>query len=253
VSLRELFENIDQLRINGKGHLTPVADAPTCVEIIWELPGKAAKAFRRQCAHLICRILGADRTLIEEIEVRYNRTPQSVKDIMTAHVERPVLPEQSIEELKMTRKRKILDLEEQEENIKRMRTENEILALKNKESTYNFYKTIKQERPHDLPWMTACEDGMRNVIIPISTILYTNPYCADISTVLRERKTKYDQKTLVKIGMHLSKQHLLNFGCAPHKVGQKWVNGSLRKVNVYEKHKEDWYIGEVNSYLQAID
>ena len=44
---RELIENIDQLRINGKGRETPVADAPTCIEIIWALPGKAAKEFRR--------------------------------------------------------------------------------------------------------------------------------------------------------------------------------------------------------------
>ena len=42
-----------QLRINGKGKETPVCDAPTMVEIIWELPGKPAKAFRRQCAHYI--------------------------------------------------------------------------------------------------------------------------------------------------------------------------------------------------------
>ena len=37
----ELNTKIDQLRINGKGRETPVADAKTCVEIIWCLPGKA--------------------------------------------------------------------------------------------------------------------------------------------------------------------------------------------------------------------
>ena len=36
-----------QLRINGKGRETACATAPVCIEIIWELPGKAAKAFRR--------------------------------------------------------------------------------------------------------------------------------------------------------------------------------------------------------------
>ena len=40
---QELITKCNQLRINGKGRLTPTADAPTLIEIIWELPGKAAK------------------------------------------------------------------------------------------------------------------------------------------------------------------------------------------------------------------
>jgi hypothetical protein len=51
----ELTARCGQLRINGKGRITPVADAPTLIEIIWELPGKAAKSFRRQSAHLVAR------------------------------------------------------------------------------------------------------------------------------------------------------------------------------------------------------
>ena len=52
----ELSTKCRQLRINGKGRETPVADAPTCIEIIWVLPGKAAKEFRRASAHKICRL-----------------------------------------------------------------------------------------------------------------------------------------------------------------------------------------------------
>lgn len=55
--------NCSKLRINGKGRETPVADAPTLVSLIWELPGKAARAFRRQSAHWVCRILGGDLRL----------------------------------------------------------------------------------------------------------------------------------------------------------------------------------------------
>jgi hypothetical protein len=74
-----------RLKINGKGKPTPVASAPVLVEIIWELPGKAAKAFRRQSAHMICRILGGDMTLAAEIEKRYHNTSVEVKEFMTAH------------------------------------------------------------------------------------------------------------------------------------------------------------------------
>ena len=66
--LPELSEKIVQLRINGKGRETPVADLPTLVEIIWELPGKAAKKFRRTSAKYIVRILGGDPSLVDEIK-----------------------------------------------------------------------------------------------------------------------------------------------------------------------------------------
>ena len=117
---QELIQNLDQLRINGKGRETWVADAPTCVEVIWELPGKAAKAFRRQSAHYICRILGGDRTLIEEIETRFERTNEEQKQFMIANVERPILPDRTeTEELRVrTRKLEDLDIAEREVRLK---------------------------------------------------------------------------------------------------------------------------------------
>lgn len=59
-----------QLRINGKGKLTPVADAKTLVEIVFLLPGKIARDFRRKSANKVCRLLGGDMTLVSEIEQR---------------------------------------------------------------------------------------------------------------------------------------------------------------------------------------
>ena len=66
----ELSQKIRHLRINGKGRETPVADIPTLVEIIWELPGKAAKKFRRTSAKYIVRILGGDPALVDEIKAQ---------------------------------------------------------------------------------------------------------------------------------------------------------------------------------------
>ena len=68
------------IRINGKGRETPVANARTLVEIIWLLNVKAAKDFRRQSAHNICRMLGADVSLAREIEERSMTIPQEQKD-----------------------------------------------------------------------------------------------------------------------------------------------------------------------------
>ena len=67
----DLHARCMQLRINGKGRETPVADAPTLVEIAWLLPGKRAARFRRRGAETVCRMLGGDLTLVDEIQRRH--------------------------------------------------------------------------------------------------------------------------------------------------------------------------------------
>ncbi|KAG5181963.1 hypothetical protein JKP88DRAFT_165055 [Tribonema minus] len=61
-----------QLRINGKGKLTFCADAKTLVEIVWSLPGKAAREFRRTSAKTVCRVLGGDLSIVREVEARHH-------------------------------------------------------------------------------------------------------------------------------------------------------------------------------------
>ncbi|CAM9748500.1 unnamed protein product, partial [Ectocarpus sp. 12 AP-2014] len=68
-----IAERIDYIKINGKGNTTPVCDSKTLVEIIWLLPSRAAKEFRRQSAHTITRVLGGDTSLCDEIEQRCDR------------------------------------------------------------------------------------------------------------------------------------------------------------------------------------
>ncbi|CAB1105060.1 unnamed protein product [Ectocarpus sp. CCAP 1310/34] len=67
----ELGTRCTQLRINGKGKFTPVADAKTLIEIVWLLPGKKAREFRRQSSEKVCRLLGGDLSLVSEIEARH--------------------------------------------------------------------------------------------------------------------------------------------------------------------------------------
>jgi hypothetical protein len=78
----DLNGKIVQLRINGKGRETPVADARTCVEIIWCLPGKAAKEFRRACAHYITRILTGDSSVIVDVQNQLDEI-NGTKSMMT--------------------------------------------------------------------------------------------------------------------------------------------------------------------------
>eukprot|EP00903_Cladosiphon_okamuranus_P017785 g16370.t1 len=68
-----IADRVDYIQINGKGHTTPVSDAKTITEIIWLLPARAAKEFRRQSAETICRVLSGDTSICEEIESRCAR------------------------------------------------------------------------------------------------------------------------------------------------------------------------------------
>ena len=68
-----LADRVEHIHINGKGHNTPVSDAKTITEIIWLLPARAAKEFRRQSAETICRVLSGDTSICEEIESRCAR------------------------------------------------------------------------------------------------------------------------------------------------------------------------------------
>ena len=65
------------LQINEKGKRTPVADARALIEIVWALPGKAARDFRRASAQTVCRVLGGDLSLVDEIESRHHTMQQS--------------------------------------------------------------------------------------------------------------------------------------------------------------------------------
>jgi len=67
----EITPKCCRLKIDGKGHVTPVADAATLVEIAWLVPGKAAAAFRRKGAESVCRLLGGDLQLVDEIQRRH--------------------------------------------------------------------------------------------------------------------------------------------------------------------------------------
>ena len=70
ISLRD---RIHYIKINGVGHVTPVCDAKTMVEIIWSLDTTAGKSFKRESAQVMCQVMGGDVSLCAEIEARNDR------------------------------------------------------------------------------------------------------------------------------------------------------------------------------------
>ena len=69
-----------KLRIDGKGRGTLVADAATLVEITWLCPGRAAREFRRKGAETVCRMLGGDHSLVDDIQCRHTQVAGTAEE-----------------------------------------------------------------------------------------------------------------------------------------------------------------------------
>ena len=60
--------NCSHFKFKGRGQRgTPVTDAKGVIEIIMLLPGATAAKVRRQAAELLCRYLGGDLALADEV------------------------------------------------------------------------------------------------------------------------------------------------------------------------------------------
>ena len=67
----ELREKCTLMQLNGAGNKMLCAPANILIEIVWALKSSKTNAFRSQCAKTICRVLGGDLSLAEEIEKRH--------------------------------------------------------------------------------------------------------------------------------------------------------------------------------------
>ena len=64
----EVYPNWINFRFPGRGQReTPIADVRGIVEIVMLLPGRQAARIRRQAAELLCRYLGGDLALVDEV------------------------------------------------------------------------------------------------------------------------------------------------------------------------------------------
>lgn len=76
----DLLAKCMQLRINSQGRVTPVADAATLVEIAWLLHGKKAASFKRTGAETVCRMLGGDLMLVDEVQRKHTQVAGTAKE-----------------------------------------------------------------------------------------------------------------------------------------------------------------------------
>ena len=229
----ELTEKIGQLRINGKGKLTPVCDAETMVEIIWELPGRAAKAFRRQCAHYICRILGGDESLVEEMKDRASASSPAQRDFFLG--KRGSEARESDEEARRRKRRFEVEMQEREANTKLKIMEANQMSVVTSKQAIDLYEHVV-DVTDDVHIQAAFKDFMMyNVSPSSSSSTALSEYAPDISTIIASLGFRgQTNSTLTKIGQQLRRMYMAEYGEAPQKT-DKYVNGCTRKVNAYKK------------------
>lgn len=74
----DVHGRIVNFKFPGRGQRdTPVATVPVLVEIAWLCPGRNAQEFRRTGAKTLCRALGGDLSLVEEIRKRHSEVAWS--------------------------------------------------------------------------------------------------------------------------------------------------------------------------------
>jgi hypothetical protein len=256
--LRQRFNNI---RINDKGKETWCANAATCVEVIWELPGKAAKEFRRQSAHYICRILGGDRTLIEEIETRFERIDEASQNFfVNSNTERPVLPTRTDVEESRIRQRKLEDLEiaERESRILQSQLDAQKSQLALQRSRVELQLYFKSLLENDAEVVAATKDNIKQIIMggDIGTMSSgsterKSPFLPDLTQIVHEISGKVvPTQQLSKMGRAVSAAYRSLHGCTtPYKV-ERFCNGVSRKVNAYSTDEKDLVYGVVASFLE---
>lgn len=252
----ELVEKMDQLKINGKGRPTWVADAQTCVEIIWELPGKQAKSFRRQCAHLITRILGGDATLIAEMEKRVVTTSPEQREFMLTRPVSPVptSPEEQVISLK--RKRLEVDMMEHElaERKVKMKREIEEHQLKHNQETAQHKLQLKRDIfeiaetglctmkrlfGDDSHIKAAFKDFAMQALSQSSSSSFASmisEYAPDISQLAASMGfSSVKNGNLSQIGRLLAKKYRTTHGGTSPEKTTKYCNGAVRHVNAYKQ------------------
>ena len=264
----DLNGRIVQLRINGKGRETPVADARTCVEIIWCLPGKAAKEFRRTSAHYITRILGGDPSLITEMEQRHATVSSEQQDFMLGEQRIDFKRKREEMEFETFRQECALKLQAANAKIEQIKVDGAAKIERERLESQARIDKMKKESDH-IDFLHEREDVEKRIQIAESGIRLADSvfggdahmkaafkdfimvnvrtrssesfdstlseYAPDISQIAAKLGYKCVNNTsLSQIGKALAKKYREEKGKEPETT-EKYVNGSMRSVKTYKK------------------
>ena len=255
-SCPEIDAKIKQYRFPNSNMDTPVASAPTLVQIIWALPGKTAKEIRIKCANEICRLLGADPSLTKDLAIRNISASSEEKSFFLAHVQSPTTDSTLEEKEFISKKRKLevlnleLDLTERKQRITEcnMNIRQKSLQLYERTMQIELFK-------NDAHMQSLARDIIIQTFSGGSTIATDRketpfPYCADFSDILQKMGRRPTPPLLSSLGKYIAKEYRDAFQQEPPTI-PKYVAGANRLVKTYPIQHEGWLREKISNFLSS--
>ena len=232
----ELLPRCQNLKFPGRGQRpTPVAFLKDLIEIAWLCPGKHAKEFRRTGAVTLCRALGGDLSLVDEIRARHQDISEEEQEallagtgvtVAEANGQALVIPVD--EQLRRYRAETMMI----EEDARRAALDNVELAVKRMQA----WAAEEADPRHRL----FLEDTTRNMFMRYGA-LATGTEAQEVEVrlplTISEVAAQMGHKRLTSgqlaaIGKLAARLYREAHGEAPHKHLQ-YVDGAARQVNSY--------------------
>lgn len=220
----------------GQGQrLTPCAPTSTLVEIAWLCPGRAAKEFRRQGAVTLCRALGGDLSLIDEIRERHGLVNAQEQEMLLAGtgVTAAEANGQAIE-----------DPEERRQRLRRMSADTKAIEVSTQKTALDVFEHLRvleaeaAEERDKMYFKDAAFNYIQNIFPSSRAIEGTQNAPLTISTVAMEMGIRLSREQNKIAGMSASRLYREQHGTAPPKHSQ-FVDGAVRKVNTYTEADRD--------------
>lgn len=249
---------------------TPMATAEVIINVIWELPGSAAREFRRQSARAICQQLHDDLEMAARLEPQSQAQrqtqsflqggleipAQAVPEILEAQ---PVFPIPAAAPATPAVPTTIFTSEAErkrcfELSIQQVEQHLELQRKESCERSVAFYeKFAKSEMcQNDAKMLAVVHDNIMNSLQPRSSIATSDedPWVDDFSTLLRNHNVLFNNDMLGKLGRFVSQRHIEVYGYRNEDKSTKFVNGANRPVAVYSKDKKRFVEDCINEFLK---
>lgn len=230
-SFPEVMKKIDNLKFPGRGQKpTPCAHVNVLMEIAFLCPGRHAKQFRTQSAVTLCRALGGDLTLVDEVMQRHAEV--SGTDEQAALLEGTGVPaaEANVQAIQAARRTQLENDRYEQETFfsgkeRAMALYNQLIGLSN---------TAAEERDK-----LFFADAARNLVasyLPSNLLKGTAEDSSPVtlSTLASELGMRLSVADLAQAGRLASQLYRQRHGHPPPKHKQ-FVDGAVRLVNSYTK------------------
>ena len=243
----EIDAQIHMYKFPNSVKLTPVASAPVLVQIIWALPGKAARDIRIKCANDICRLLGADPSIIKEVELRNIRTSSDEKNFFLAHTKRPHV-ESTLDEDAIILKKRKLEVENMELDVEQRRR---CMIQQSIQQSIQIYEKTMDIFKNDAHMLSLGRDlVIQSYNGKTSSADKPFPYCPDFSELLKEMGHTPTPRLLSSLGKFIAKEYREAFGKEPPTI-PKYVAGANRLVKTYPIEHEEWLKCQISKFVSG--